>query len=255
MIGLGLIAFLAGVIGASIGPGGVLLIASLYAFTALTPTEIAGTSSMLFVPGLMLAAIAYSRSGDIHIRLAAVLGISSVVGTVVGVRLNQYVSELLFGVLLSILLVWAGLYIFYRETVSPQVTSALNLSLPIRHLCPVGFFIGISGGVLGVGGPVLAVPALILLGIPIVPAVAAAQIQGLFITISTSANYVASDSVVFNLVGVLIVPMLSGVIVGWWLAQRVCSRMLRYFLGVLLVCLGVVLLGNSIYSEILDLIG
>ncbi|WP_246989719.1 sulfite exporter TauE/SafE family protein [Halorientalis marina] len=245
-IGLIIIAFLAGVIGASVGPGGVLLIASLYRFTDLTPTQIAGTSSTLFIPGLMLASIVYARSGDLRMRLAITLGITSVVGTMVGVRLNQFVSSSMFGVLLSLLLVWSGCYILFRREGNISTETTTDHSPKTLYFSVPGFIIGIFGGILGIGGPVLAVPALMLLRVPIVPAVAAAQVQGLFITVSTSTNYFTSGSVSFSLVALLLLPMLTGVVIGWRLAQRVSSRKLTYSLGIILIGLGVLLFGDAV---------
>ena len=98
--------------------------------------------------------------------------------------------------------------------------------------------IGIPGGLLGVGGPVLAVPVLIAVGVPLVPAVAVAQVQSVFIAGFATLGYLLRDAVSIELVGIIAVPELIGVVLGWQVAQRVNARWLKLALAIVLIVIG-----------------
>jgi hypothetical protein len=99
----------------------------------------------------------------------------------------------------------------------------------------IGFGIGILGAMLGVGGPVVAVPILVVLGVPMLVAVAVAQVQSIFISSFATVGYLAVDAVSLPLVLLVGIPQLIGVVLGWGVAHRVDPHRLRVVLGLVLV--------------------
>ena len=85
----------------------------------------------------------------------------------------------------------------------------------------VDFAVGVPSGLLGVGGPVLAIPILVTFGVPIVLVVAVAQVQSIFIVVPTAVGYLVTGAVSLPLVVLLGLPELAGILLGWKLAQRV----------------------------------
>ncbi|MUV57914.1 sulfite exporter TauE/SafE family protein [Halogeometricum sp. CBA1124] len=102
----------------------------------------------------------------------------------------------------------------------------------------VGLFVGTAGGLLGVGGPVLAVPILVTGGVPMLAAVAAAQVQSVFVSGFAATGYFARGAVSLPLAVLVGVPELLGVLVGWRVAHRVPSARLKRVLATVLAVLG-----------------
>lgn len=127
--------------------------------------------------------------------------------------------------------------IVYREVLSIEPSSILNSMRLMRYtlLSLVGFGVGTLGALLGVGGPVLADPLLVLLGVDMLKAVAAAQLQSVFVSGFATLGYASVGAVSLPLVVLVGVPELIGVFIGWCVAHRVDPHRLRIVLGVVLV--------------------
>lgn len=243
LVALAVVSFLGGVVVATIGPGGIFVTVGLYSLTALSSPEIAGTSSATFTAGAVLGSVAYVRSGEMDWRLASVIGTASVTGTVIGVRANAHLSRALFGVVLAALLAVIGGVIIYREYRDLEPAFDLDeRGAGLAAFGGIGLVIGFFAGLLGIGGAALTVPGMVLVGVPMLAAVAATQVIVVFITLFTTLNYLLRDAVVFPLVFLTAGTYLAGVGVGWRLAHRIDAGRLKLALGVVLLGLAVSLL-------------
>lgn len=238
------IAFLSGIGITTVGPGGIFLTISLYSLTSIPPATVAGTAHTAFIATGLLASVAYVYSGEIHATearaIAIVLSLSSVVGALVGAYVNPFVPRSVFGILLGVISTVVGATIVYREY--RRVGMLYQLDVTNRRdqilLGALGFVLGTASGLLGVGGPVLAVPALILIGVPMLLAVAVAQIQSVFIAVFAATGFFLQGSVSFSLAAIVGLPLLAGVVVGWKVAHRVDPVKLKVVSGALLVLVG-----------------
>jgi len=248
-IALVAVAFLAGIGITAIGPGGIFLTVALFVSLPASPATVAGTASATFVATGALGSAAYVRSGEFASaparEMAAVLSAASVAGALAGTRLNLRVSEATFGALLAAFVALVGAVILYREVVGVAPANRVGTT-PLRRrllLSGVGFGVGVAGGLLGVGGPVLAVPVLVVLGVPMLVGVAVAQVQSVFLSGFATVGYAWAGAVSWPLVVLVGVPQLLGAVVGWRLAHAVPAGRLRVALGgVLLVLAPLVLL-------------
>jgi hypothetical protein len=245
---LAMIAFGAGVGITAVGPGGVFLTVALYALTAVPTATVAGTATTTFVFTGLLGTASYVRSGELadrrRLRLAAGLSLGGVVGALLGVELNAVVSERVFGTLLGLFLMAVAVLV-WRQTRGPRGTSdeASRATAAEDRIGPlagsvVGLFVGTAGGLLGVGGPVLAVPILVAGGVPMLAAVAAAQVQSVFVSGFAATGYLARGAVSLPLALFVGVPELLGVLVGWRVAHRIPSTRLKRVLAGVLAVLG-----------------
>lgn len=238
------IGFLAGIGITALGPGGVFVTIALYALTTLTTGAVAGTASATNIAAGLLGSVAYARSGELltaqNQRLALVLSVTSVLGALIGVRTNTLVSERLFGMLLGGLVILIGVLVWYRERTGPRTRYAIDprsrAGLATGGIVGVG--VGIPAGLLGIGGPVLAVPLLVVLGVPLLPALAVAQVQSVFIAGAATIGYLAQGAVSVPLMVVIGLPELVGILVGWRAAQTVDTSQLKRALAVVLTVLG-----------------
>jgi uncharacterized membrane protein YfcA len=239
-----IVGFLAGIGITALGPGGVFVTIALYALTGLAPGVVAGTASATNIVAGLLGSIAYIRSGELltrqNQRLALMLSVASVIGALVGVRANSFVPERLFGLLLGGLVMLIGLLVWYRERTGTDTRRTIDLDSQ-KGLAAggiVGISVGIPAGLLGIGGPVLAVPLLTLLGVPLLGALAVAQVQSVFIAGAATAGYLVQGAVSVPLAVIVGVPELIGIVVGWRVAGAVSAAQLKRILATTLVMLG-----------------
>ncbi|RKD93333.1 sulfite exporter TauE/SafE family protein [Halopiger aswanensis] len=240
LIALLALSFLGGVIVATIGPGGILIVTGLYLLTSLSSSEVAGTSSAIFTVGAVFGSLIYARSGEIDWRVAGVVSAAAAVGTWIGVQANASLSRQAYGVTLAFLLAIVGCNIVYREyrDLEPRV----ELGRGRRDLAAfgaIGLVIGVFGGLLGIGGAALSAPALVLVGIPMLVTIAVTQIVVVFTALFTAVNYLLRDAIVLGLFAPITAAYLGGVGIGWLLAHRIDADRLKFALGVVLIGLAV----------------
>lgn len=240
------IALVAGVGITTVGPGGVFVTAALYELTGRSSATVAGTASATFVATGLVGSVAYVRSGELATgparEAATVTSLAAVLGALAGARLNLFVADRLFGLLLAAFLAGVALLLAYREAVGIEPGGLLGNTRCRRRLLlgTVGGAIGVLGGLLGVGGPVVAVPAFVALGMPMLRALAVAQVQSIFLAAFAALGYAAVGAVDLGLAILVGVPQLIGVVAGWRIAHLVPARQLRLALAAVLVVTSVV---------------
>lgn len=243
-----LTALFAGVGITTVGPGGVFVTAALYQFTDLSSAAVAGTASATFVATGLVGSAAYVRSGELETgpvrETALILSGAGVAGALFGTRLNLLIGKQLFGGLLAAFLIGVAILLTYRETTGIEPGRILEGAPRLRWglLTAVGGSVGTVGGLLGVGGPVVAVPTLVALGVPMLEAVAAAQVQSIFLSLFAAIGYWSAGAMDVSLAVIAGVPQLIGVVVGWRLAHRISPQWLRLALAVILAGIGAVIL-------------
>jgi uncharacterized membrane protein YfcA len=237
VVALAAFGLVAGVGITAVGPGGVLVTVGLLVLTSLTPAAVSGTAIVTQVATGALGTLVYWRSGQLRepatrataLRLAA----AAVVGTPLGVLINSAVPGRSFAILLSAVVAATGILVWVRETRARPAAE----SLPPAIVAGLGFGVALAGGLFGVGGPMLAVPLLVVWGMPLLGALAAAQAQSIVIAVVGTLGYVIQGAVDWPLALVLGVPELVGVLAGWRIAHAVPTHRLRYALAAVLICL------------------
>jgi uncharacterized membrane protein YfcA len=223
----------------ALGPGGVLPTIALFLFSGLSPSGVAGTAIVTHVATGLLGTAAYARSGQLRARetrrVAAVLAAVSVVGAPLGVLLNTRVSGGGFGILLACVVAVAGILVWVRDVRSRAEPRGSTGPLTLRAAA-VGGVVSVVAGLFGLGGPLLSVPLLIGCGMPVLSALAVAQVQSVVIAGVGSAAYLAHGAVDWPLAALVGIPELAGVLIGVRIARSVPTRRLKYALvGCLLV--------------------
>lgn len=245
---LSVIAFVGGVVVTSVGPGGIFVLAALYVGTALSAAQVAGTASATFVAGSILGAVVYARSDDMDWSLAVAVGIGGTVGTRLGVWLNALVSRQLFGILLGLLLAFVGVVIVLHERrdMEPAVRLDPTTVTGLVGFVGIGLGIGIAGGLFGIGGAALVAPALVLVDVPLLRALAVTQVAVVFISATAAVSYFLRGAIVVPLVFFVGGSYLVGVVGGWRIAHRVDTDRLTIILGITLLGLAPVLVYRSL---------
>lgn len=244
LIGVSLIA---GVGCTTTGAGGIFVTIALYAFTSLSSAEIAGTAHIVFIAVGVVGAVGFTRSGELlggdGRVLAALLSGTSVLGAVAGAYLNAYLSRRLFSVFLGLLTVITGSVLLYGQIRDLPSIVVIDASTKSGRLLfgTVGLFLGITSGLVGIGGPILAVPALVTLGVPMLLALGVAQVQAIFISGFAATGYLFQDAISPFFATITTIPTVIGAIGGWVLAHHVDPDHLEVILSTILIPVGLYL--------------
>lgn len=236
----------------TIGPGGIFVTIALFALLPLDPSTVAGTASATFIATGIVGSLGYLKSGQLGSKEAKkgafVLSISSVIGAFAGSQINTLLDAATFAVLLGLFVFFTGLLILYRQKnkLAPEKKLQMDTLKGIIYIGGVGIAVGLPGGLLGVGGPVLAVPILVVLGVPMLLSVALAQVQSIFISGMATAGYMIHGAVDWWLALFLVVPLLMGTITGWKAAQKIRAVRLQIFLAIVLIILGIYLIAGGV---------
>jgi uncharacterized membrane protein YfcA len=167
--GIGLVG---GVVGGLIGGGsGVLFVPALDRFTSMSRARVHGTSTVANIGVCVAGAGAYAVGGgalDLHVGTGMLIG--GTAGGLLGPWLLARASETLLRVLLIVILLLTAAKFTVDALGLPLFTHALvpaDLLADPWFLVPatlaVGLLVGAWAGAMGLGGGLLAVPALVLL--------------------------------------------------------------------------------------------
>lgn len=251
MILLLVIALVGGVCITTIGPGGIFVTIALFALLPLDPSTVAGTASATFIATGIVGSLGYLKSGELKGKAAAkaagILSLASVIGAFAGAQINTLLNASTFAILLGLFVLFTGVLILYRQKKQLKPDSRLQIDTfkGLAWLAGVGVAVGLPGGLLGVGGPVLAVPLMVVLGVPMLLSVALAQVQSIFISGMATFGYMIHDAVDWYLALFLTVPLLIGTISGWYIAQRIKASKLQVSLALVLIFLGIYLMAGG----------
>jgi uncharacterized membrane protein YfcA len=155
--------FVAGLAGGLFGVGGgILLVPILTAFFALTQHEAHGTSLAAIGATAVAGLVVYGLHGHVAWVPAALMSVASVFTARLGARLAARTSRARLAKAFALLLLLVAARILWRAPVGSAET-ALHGPLAMAAVLGVGAAAGLLAGFMGVGGGIIAVPALTLL--------------------------------------------------------------------------------------------
>lgn len=157
LIGLGA-GLLSGLFGVG---GGTVIVPALVALAGFDRRLSAGTSLLAIVPTSIVGTVSYGLAGHVSVLTAAILAIGTVIGAQVGTWLLTKVSQQFLRWAFAAFLVVVVVNLFLTVPVrGADLTMTWSLA---SGLIAVGLATGVLSGLLGVGGGVIVVPAMILL--------------------------------------------------------------------------------------------
>jgi uncharacterized protein len=155
---VGLLAgFLAGLFGVG---GGILIVPGLILAAHMGQRLAHGTSLAAVVPISVASLVSYAAHGNVDWSVALWLAIGAVAGAVIGTRLLHVLPQRTVAIIFVVVLVASALRLFLATEADGRgnLTPASLIALVV-----VGLLTGILAGLLGVGGGIIMVPAMILL--------------------------------------------------------------------------------------------
>ncbi len=223
----------------------------LFTLTGLAAPVVAGTALVTHVATGIAGTAAFTRSGQLRSppvrRTALLLCAAGVIGTPLGVLVTAGLSQRAFGIILAAIVAAVALLLWHRERASPRAVDGeagdgADIAYRTRHpgtptVAGIGIAVAVASGIVGIGGPMLAVPMLIACGVPVLESLAAAQAQSIVIAAIGSIGYAAYGAIDWPLALLIGIPELAGVFLGWRIARALPTHTLKRALIVVLLAL------------------
>lgn len=264
--------FLIGTLGTLIGAGGGFLLVPLLLFThpGMSPELVTAVSLVIVACNAVSGSIAYARSGRIDYKAGLLFAAATIPGSVLGVYVTKHIPANTFNVLFGvILLLLAGFLflkkqkvVFFSESTNGNgkyfkhhtLTDKGNVQYSYSYNQYTGISISVIVGflspLLGIGGGIIHVPALVhWLHFPVYIATATSHfILAIMATVSVvmhalQGNY--NDPYILNMIIWLAVGVVPGAQVGAMLSHKIKGDIIVKALAVCLALVGLrLLLGN-----------
>lgn len=257
------IGFLVGTLGTLIGAGGGFILVPLLIITepGFSPEVITAISIAIVGANAISGSIAYARQGRIDYKAGLLFAIFTIPGSILGVYTTKYIPKSVFHIVFGLLLIGLGFFLFFRK----QKPAALPPDMDGKkrwkqhHLVDSGgthyrytynqtigilisVIVGYLSPVLGIGGGIIHVPALVhWLRFPVYVATATSHfILAIMATVSvvvhiSQGNY--NDPHVLRMVICLGVGVIAGAQLGAYLSHKLHGNII---IRALAICLGLV---------------
>lgn len=141
--------------------GGILMVPLLIVLAGMDQRRAAATSLVAIIPTAVVGSVTYGLNGQVDLLTALIVGAGGVVGAHLGARLLRRVPLGWLRWLFIGLLVVVAVHLAFA-TPAREAEIAVT-PLAAVGLLALGLMVGIAAGLFGIGGGVIAVPALIVL--------------------------------------------------------------------------------------------
>src|SRR5580704_8484182 len=263
LIVLIIIGFLIGIFGTLIGAGGgfILVPILILSYPELNPETITAISIVIVAANAISGSIAYARSGRIDYKAGLLFALFTIPGSILGVLSTQFIPRNIFNILFGLLLIALSTYLLLSQNKSgpDTVVDANKKRWKQRALVDnsgvtytytynqtrgilISIIVGYLSPLLGIGGGIIHVPALVhWLQFPVFVATATSHfILAIMATVSVAVHAIKgsyNDPKILHMVIGLIIGVIPGAQIGAWLSHKLHSNTI---IRVLAVCLGLV---------------
>lgn len=269
LIGLGIVAAVAAILGSMLGLGGGVFLVPIYTLFMGVDQKIAiGASAVVVVTNSIVGSSVHLRSRFTNLQLAMLLQVTMAAGALGGALFGVAANPgIIFGVFGVVLLYAAVSMVAKREAAAPSLDDATadphRLGAGFRDPAidtevgyvpgrlPLGLSIsvgaGVISGMLGVGGGVIMVPVMnLLMRVPVKAAVGTSAFMVGITSVATAFVFYAEEKIDPTVV----VPSIIGVFVGGQLGARLTrrfkARRLAWIFAIILGYLGVSLILRAV---------
>jgi hypothetical protein len=233
-----LLTFLLTTVFAMAGVGAAFILIPVFlAFGVEVHTAMA-TALLLNAIAMSVASVTFIRKGLVEWRLVIPMLVLAVLASPFGVNVAQGLDRTLLLWLFVAFLMFASLMmLFYQPKArSEKATMAATLALGL----PVGALAGFVGGLLGVGGGNIIVPALIAAGLEPKRAAASASFVVIFASLSGFLAHASVAQLNMALLGSTAVASAIGAGLGAWLAsEKVGGKQLKRIIALVLIAVAI----------------
>lgn len=232
------ISLVVGMLIGAVGIGGILLIPALNILGGLTIQEAMATALATFIFTGVIGTFSFQRRGSIDWNITVPLCLGAAIFGFFGAWANAKINAQALSLILSSIIVFAGVYTFYTKNKKKSVIFQNRPRFQQALLIGVGAAVGFGSGLTGVGGPALSVPMMILLGFPPLSTIGASQVIQILAAISGTAGNLQYGSFDYKLLVICTLFEVIGVVAGVRIVHAMNAQVLRGSVGVLCILVG-----------------
>jgi uncharacterized membrane protein YfcA len=246
---LTLLGLAVGCIGTLVGAGGgfILMPALALLYPAESPAALASISLAVVFFNALSGSIGYARQKLIDYRSGSLFLLAGVPGAILGALITSYIPRAAFDLLLGVCLILAAASILIfgalRPAPSAHAAPALIQTAHRRLLgVVISFFVGIISSLLGIGGGIVHVPAMVfLLKFPVHVAAATSHFVLAGTSLAGTIAHLAGGEYThgFRRTAALSLGAVVGAQIGARLARRTPSTWIMRALAIALILVGV----------------
>ncbi len=193
------------------------------------------------------ASIAYLRAGLVNVRASGLIIITAVGGAPLGAAATRVVPAHILKMIFAVIVIFVAARIFSSS--EPGSRRVVNGPLAALAGLAIGFLIGFSSGLLGVGGGFILLPTLMYLGYPTKEAVATSSTVVAFSTLAAFLSHIPDARFNLTMAALLVFSAVAGSGVGGaWAARSAKPLTLRLMAGTLLAVIATRLLYEAVIS-------
>ncbi|WP_046175632.1 sulfite exporter TauE/SafE family protein [Domibacillus indicus] len=264
LLGVGLIA---AVTGSLVGLGGGIIIVPSLLFLGgtgmvneVSPQAVVGTSSLILIVTGLSSTLAYMKQKKVDYKLGLILFIGSAPGSVLGAWANKGLNAEQFSLYFGLFMIGMSVVLMFKNRAKPLFGARGikrefkdNEGLHTYSIEPVtgtaaSFIVGFFGGLFGIGGGSLMVPAMIMLfAVPPHVAVATSMLLIFLSACVSSTAHITLGNVNWLYAAALVPGAWFGAKIGAWLNARIASKTVVMLLRLVLILVGVRLIWQGIY--------
>jgi len=272
LVGLAALGLVIGMLSGLFGVGGGFMVVPLLKLVFGIDYTLAVGSSLSFTIGTSACGmLRHMRLGNVELKTTLLMSGGTVFGAILGADLHEFLKNslgaadpkhftlLMHGLFVIVLLVTAWMVLRSHDDADRPLLSRLPLppyvDLPnaelsrvsLFGLCLLGMSIGIFTGLLGIGGGVLFVPALmVIVGLRVHQAVGTSLGIVLFGSIAGTTKHALLGNVNLWIVMSLLAGSVVGVQIGAWACQTLRARPLRKWFALLVILVAAVLAADFV---------
>jgi len=251
------IAVIVGIIAAMTGVGGGVFVVPLLSLAyGFPPHQAIGTSLAMIIFTSLSSAIGYWKQKRVDYKVGLLLTLTTIPGAFLGAHLTSSVEEKFLGLIFGVFLIFVALRmafqlnryrfqiprigkIWHRKIVDSDDTVFVYDTNVYLGLV-LGFFGGLSSGLLGLGGGALMVPILHLsMNFPMHVTVATSMFIMFFTSISGAATHFSLGNVHISHAVFLCIGVVLGAQLGAYFSKKISGKGLRRIFGVVLFLVGI----------------
>ncbi|MGA4835333.1 sulfite exporter TauE/SafE family protein [Bacillus velezensis] len=266
-----ILGFIAGTVGSLIGLGGGIIIvpAMLYLSTMtpffhdVTPQTAIGTSLLVIIFTGLSSTLAYMKYKTVDYKSGLIFFIGSGPGSIIGAYLSKLFNAHTFSVWFGLFMILISITLMLKAKAKPvnkahkgmirtyedETGELYTYSYRIFTGIAITFFVGLLGGLFGIGGGSLMVPAMMLLFLfPPKVAVATSMLIIFLSSVTGSVSHIAEGHVNWLYALCLVPGAWFGGKMGAWVNKRVQTKTIVLFMRVVLILIGCELIYQGIFS-------
>lgn len=237
-----LIGFVGSFLSGMMGIGGaivkypmLLFIPALLGFAAFTPHEVAGITAIEVFFASLSGVLAYRKSNLILKPLVLYMGISVLIGSLIGGAGSDLLSEATVNIVYGILAVIAAVMMLVpRKGLDDQPIDEITFNRLIAT--SAAFIVGLAAGIVGAGGAFIMVPImLVILKIPTRVTIATSLAITLLSSIGSASGKIFTGQVPYEPALVMIAASIIAAPLGVKFSRKINAKSLQALLAILIM--------------------